>query len=501
MSPRVDRQHIDRSAAWVAAASTILGVLDLLSTLMCLRWWVSTEDLGTATLAAALFPILDRFGGAGVVSAVVRESDDRPAAMSSIFWVAFAAAATVCAITWAVRAIAGAWFPDPIIASLLAAYGGKQIVQALSVVPEGMMKRELRYRELSIVRVLANGIGTAAKLGFAWWGAHGVPELRIWCFALSPIATTIATTIGVQLRVPWRPRFVFVREVAVRAARFTAALSGSELLYFAYTSADYLVVGIVFGKAAVGAYRLAYELVLDVVRLISLVTAEVAFPTFVRLSQQPDAIGAQLLRFTRQNLVVLAPFLVFAGLEADDLLSLLYPPLPAAAATAARILCVVGTLRTLGFILPPLLAAVGRASSVLVYQAIAAVVLPVGFVTAALVARDAGFIAVAWAWAAGDPIAFAVLLAMALPAASIGIAAYARAVVRIVACAVVATGAGWIVRVVIAGELPRTFAVAATVVAVYLALLAWLEGITPAAVARSITGPARPDPAPQTPDP
>jgi hypothetical protein len=90
--------------------------------------------------------------------------------------------------------------------------------------------------------------------------------------------------------------------------------------------------------------------VLDVVRLISLVTDEVAYPTFVRLVNAPHALGAlgaQLLRFTRQNLIVLAPFLVFAALEADDLLALLYPPLPAAAATAARILCVVGALRTL----------------------------------------------------------------------------------------------------------------------------------------------------------
>ncbi len=467
----------------------MLGMLDLLSTLICLRWWVSTEEFGAATLAAALFPILDRLGGSGLVAAVVREDDARPAALASIFWVGAAAASAVCLVLVAARPLVGAWFPDPIIASLLAAYGGKLVVQSFSLVPEGQMKRALRYRELSLVRIVANGAGTATKLGFAWLGAHaaGAADLRIWCFALGPIATTIVTTLGVQLRSPWRPRFVFEGASAVRAARFTAALSGSELLYFAYTSADYLVVGIVFGKAAVGAYRLAYELVLDVVRLISLVTAEVAFPAFVRLAAQGDAaVGAQLVRFTRQNLVVLAPFLVFAGLEADDLLASLYPPLPAAAATAARILCVVGALRTLGFVLPPVLASRGRAASVLAYEAVAAVVLPIAFATAASVATSAGFVAVAWAWAVGDPIAFAVLLAMTLPAAGLALGAYLRAIAWIVVCAAGATAAGLAVRAGLAPGLGRTLAVATIVLASYLGLLAWLEGITPAAVVRSM---------------
>ena len=262
------------------------------------------------------------------------------------------------------------------VASLLAAYGGRLVVMHGSIVPEGLMKRELRYRELSIVRVVASGVDTATKLALAYVGAHGVPALRIWCFALGPIANTVVTTIGIQLCHAWRPRLQFSRAAAVRAARFTSALSGGELLYYVYTSADYLVVGAWFGKAAVGAYRLAYELVIDVVRLLSMITAEVAYPTFVRLAHDARAVGDQLLRFTRQNLIVLAPFLVFAALESDDLLHLLYPPLPAGAATAARILCVVGLARTLGFLLPPVLAGTGRASRVLVYNGLATIILP-----------------------------------------------------------------------------------------------------------------------------
>ena len=50
------QREVDRAAAWVAVASFVLGVLDLASTLICLRLWVSTEEFGVATLAGMAMP-------------------------------------------------------------------------------------------------------------------------------------------------------------------------------------------------------------------------------------------------------------------------------------------------------------------------------------------------------------------------------------------------------------------------------------------------------------
>jgi len=50
----------------------------------------------------------------------------------------------------------------------------------------------------------------------------------------------------------------FDAKAAFAALRFGIQIAFSELLYFIYTSTDYLVIGRVFGDAAVAAYRLAY---------------------------------------------------------------------------------------------------------------------------------------------------------------------------------------------------------------------------------------------------
>ena len=198
-----------------------------------------------------------------------------------------------------------------------------------------------------------------------------------------------------------------------------------------------------------------------------------------------------LIRFTRQNLIVLAPVLAFIAIEADDLLALLYanakPPLPPEAALAARILCVVGLLRTLGLILPPMLAGLGAARRVFVYQLIAAIVVPTSFVIAVTVAPRAGFVAVAWAWIIAYPIAFACLLAMALPRAMLTLSTYLRAQVGILACAAAAALVGVIARSLAPDlALVRVGMVAAALLGVYGLVLWRVENVTVPGVIRQL---------------
>ncbi len=143
-----------RALTWVAGASAVLGVLDLISTLVCIRLWVSTAEFGAATLAIALFPILVRLGGMGLGAALVRDPDADSEA--TVFWLNVGAAAAVLAALVAARPlVARAFGGQAIVASLLAAYGARLAVQSAAVVPEARMRRALRFGELAAIRVAA----------------------------------------------------------------------------------------------------------------------------------------------------------------------------------------------------------------------------------------------------------------------------------------------------------------------------------------------------------
>jgi O-antigen/teichoic acid export membrane protein len=159
------------------------------------------------------------------------------------------------------------------------------------------------------------------------------------------------------------------------------------------------------------------------------------------------------------------------GVAADDLLSILYPPLGDAAATAARILCVVGALRSASFVLPAMLSGLGFARDALVYNIVAAVLCPLAFVIAASVWPEAGYLSVAWAWAVAYPIACALLLWFALARTNLPLAAYLRGIAPIAAWAAVTTALAIAARQLLPAE-PwlRAGGIAAVVLVSYAAL-------------------------------
>ena len=487
-----DDEKLGAGTAWVGIASGLSGILDLVTTAACLWLWLSTEELGTATLAGALLPVIERLANAGMSSALVRWGDGDRRVLSTLLWLATATSCAVLATLIVLGPSIGRAFGAPIIGGLLLGYGAKLVVQNAYIVPEALLRRELRFDRLTRVRIAASTGDAIAKLVAAYLGAHGHPALRIWCFVIGPLANGVVTLIGIQLCRPWRPALAFDRAVAAAGLRYGAQIAGGELLYYGYTNADYVVIGAVWGKAAVGAYRLAYELVLDVVRLISLVTAEVAFPAFARPGIDERA-GALLIRFTRQNAIALVPVVAFLAVEAGDLLAVLYPPLGPAATTAARILCMVGGLRMLSFVLPAMLTGLGHAGDALRYQAVACVLLPAAFALAAHLAPGAGYVAVAWAWAAGYPLAFGVLLERALVRGRVRLASYLRSVAGVLACGAGAAAAAIAVHAVLPGPpIGRLVAVAAVIVAIYTGLIARVERITPRSILRAIRGTVEP---------
>ncbi len=486
-----DDRSIRRGTAWVSLASGLSGVLDLITTVTCLWLWLSPAELGVATLAGAMLPVLERFAGLGMTAAMVRQGDGDRRALSTMLWIGVAASVAVLVVVVGCGPWIGDVFGAPILASLVIGYAIKLVLQNAHAVPEALLRRELQFDALTRVRIVASFADAITKLVVAYWGAHGAPELRVWCFVIGPMVNGVVRSLGVLRYRPWWPALAFDRAVAASSLRYGVQVAGGELLYFIYTNADYLVIGRVWGDAAVGAYRLAYELVLDVVRLISLVTAEVAFPAFARPGMDRARAGELLIRFTRQNAIALVPVVVFLAVAADDLLAVLYPPLGPAATTAARILCVVGGLRMISFVLPAMLAGLGHAADSLIYHALAALLLPPAFAVAAWVWPDAGYVAVAWAWAAVYPAVFAVLLGRALRRAHVGTAAYLASLARIAMCGAVAALAAVAVHATLTVHPAlRLLAVAVVIVATYALLLARLEHITPRSIVRGLRGEA-----------
>ncbi|MCA9679208.1 MAG: oligosaccharide flippase family protein, partial [Myxococcales bacterium] len=427
---------VSRGIAWTGVASLALGVFDVAATLLLLRCWLSPTEYGVAAVATTLFPMLDLVADAGFAAAVVQRADSTDDTLSSAFWASLAISVAVAIGLLALGPLLGWIQGHAVIGGLLAGYGVKLVLQNAFFIPNALLRRDLRFGAIAGIRTSAGAAELAGKLIAAAAG------LGVWCFLVGQLAKTVVQAVATQLCRPFRPRLRFRRAEAAAYFRFGSRTSASQVLFHLYTNADYQIVGYVFGAAATGLYRAAYELVLEPAKLLSYVIVEVAFPVFSRLRDDLGAARDQLLAFTRQNLLVLIPVLSVLAVAPAELLELFFGARWRPAADAVRLLCVVGGLRALSFLLPPLLDGLGRADLTLRYTVAAAIVVPATQVAAALALGDAlGWRAVALAWAVAYPVAFAALLVMALAQVRLPIATYVRAAGRLPGCGAIGLAA------------------------------------------------------------
>ena len=474
---------VNRGLGWVGLASTLVSVLDFIAIIIILAFWISKEQYGIATKAVWMFPILDLATDLGLSAAVIQRDDHTESKISTVFWMNLLMSLVIFAVLALASPALSRFYGHAVVGSMILVYGTKLVWQNVYFIPQALMRRELRYREISLIRMIANLAEFAGKVGFAAAG-YGV-----WAFVLGPLCRVLITGIGSQICHPWRPRFVIRIGEAYDYLKFGLKQSGSQILFYFYTNIDYPIVGYYFGDVALGLYRWAYEVVLEPVRIISKVVVEVAFPAFSRLKASRGKLVEQFVSFTRLNLVTTLSFIAIVFVVADEFLYLLFDDRYLESAPAIRVLCAVGVLRALSYVFPPLLDGMGYPGYTLIYQATAAIALPALFLTFAITLGDQlGFMSVAIAWAVGYPIAFAVLVALALRRLHLTVRVYLRRVIGIPLCAAAAMGAGELVRWATLSLHPgvRFGAVCAISLAVLGMLLAYTQGISVRSVSRAL---------------
>jgi hypothetical protein len=101
--------------------------------------------------------VLDHATDMGLSSAVIQRDDHSPSKISTAFWLNLLMGMALFGLLLLAAPVYARWQGHPIVASLLIADGGKLIFQNAYFIPYAMMKRELRFKELSILRIVANG--------------------------------------------------------------------------------------------------------------------------------------------------------------------------------------------------------------------------------------------------------------------------------------------------------------------------------------------------------
>jgi O-antigen/teichoic acid export membrane protein len=382
------RPQILRGVAW-KGGSQIFGYVTRFVVAAILAHLLSPHDYGLAAMVLAFSALVYLFSDLSFGTALIQRREITEADRSTVFWTSVASGILFTLIGLAAAGPIASFYGEPEVEPLFAALSVTFVIAALSSTQLSLLTREMDFRTLELREIAATLVAGACGITAALAG------LGAWALILQQVAASLTSTVLLWICSSWRPHFRFSLASLRDLGSFSANVFGARLLFYANRNVDNILIGRFLGPAALGAYAIAYNLMLIPLSQISIPLQDVLFPAFSRMQHEVERIKAGWLR---ANLVVgsiTIPAMVGLVLVADDFVAVVLGDQWDSAVPVLQILAWVGLLQSLQGLNGSVLRALDRTGTLLRYS-IVAVVATTG---AVIVGLPSGIVGVAAAYA------------------------------------------------------------------------------------------------------
>jgi PST family polysaccharide transporter len=253
-----DRGNELRRLAVRGAGMTLLSggtglAIQVVATVVLARL-LTPKDFGLVTMVTTFSLLLVNFGLNGMTEAVVQSEEINHRLASVLFWINLGGGFLLTIGFAAAGSLLARFYHDPRVEQVTWGIAPSILITSASVLHLALLKRAMRFSELSFNEVRARMVSVAVSIGLGWagWG--------YWALVAGVIVLPLSVAIGAWRLCRWmpgRPRCVAGTGSMLRFAVHTYANFSAN--YFSRNT-DNLLVGWRFDAQSLGFYKKAYDL-------------------------------------------------------------------------------------------------------------------------------------------------------------------------------------------------------------------------------------------------
>ena len=317
---------------------------------------LTPDDYGVIGMLAIFIAISNTFIDGGFGSALIQKKEPTKEDYSTIFWWNMFLSIVLYGVLYLCAPLIANFYNLPLLADVLRVQGVVLIINALSIIQQNQLRKQLKFKRLATVTVISATLSAGIAIVLAWqgWG--------LWALVAQQILLSTFTAIILWFLNKWYPSLVFSRESFKQLFSFGGFILASNLVNTFCDNVQGLLLGKFANPSTLGLYTQARKLEDIATTSISTVVNQVAYPV---LSQNQDNV--ELLIKTLKKFITFIAFLVFPLmflliLVAKPVIIAIYSYKWIECVPYFQILCIAGLAISLQSININAIAAIGKSS-------------------------------------------------------------------------------------------------------------------------------------------
>ncbi len=437
--------------------------------LVVLARLLGPKDFGLVGMVTAFTGVLTWFRDFGLSAAAVQRSDITTDQHSTLFWINVLLGALLALVTLAAAPAIAAFYHEPRLLWVAAVLGTAFLFNAVGIQHSALLQRQMRFTAMAAISVVSLMVGTAIGIGGAAIG-YGY-----WALVANSVTTPLVASVGFWLATGWVPGMPRRRAGIRSMMHFGGALTLNGIIAYIAYNADKVMIGRFLGVDALGIYGRGFQLVSIPTDNLNSAVGEVAFSALSRLQNDPARLRSYFLKGFSFVLGLTLPITIACALFADDFVLVLLGPKWQASTEIVRLLAptiaVFAVINPMGWLIYSL-GLVRRSLK------IALVFAPI-MILGCVLGLPYGATGVAFAYSAVMVLWVVPHVAWCVHGTAISLRDVAAAVIRPLACGVVAGVVGYAVRLMCGdflSPLPRLVLESGVLAVTFFAVLVFVAG-------------------------
>ena len=297
---------------------------------------LSPDDYGCIAMLMIFISLANTFIDSGFGSALIQKKEPSDEDYSTIFHWNITLSIILYGVLFSTAPLIASFYRIPLLVDVLRVQGVVLIFNALSIVQQNLLQKNLAFKKLTIVYMVSASLSLLVAIIAAYRG------MGVWSLVIQQIMISFLHALLFWIVSKWHPRFLFSWKSFKELFGFGGFILLSQLYSTLSNEIQGLLIGRIFNSVTLGLYNQAYRLEGSAATSVSSIINQVTYPVLASVQDDRKEFVSALKRFIQIPAYLCCLIMMLMILTAKPLIIFLFSEKWANSAPYFQILCVAG---------------------------------------------------------------------------------------------------------------------------------------------------------------